>query len=177
MKNKAYVFSRYVVISNWKITRSPQKWDRVVHPNFSKMWDFFQFIFLIKTKVLKKISTDAMFNIKNSVNSLFWSQKLFRKFCKHADDLQDVPCEKQEPLHLTLLIDTSGKQVNRLGDKKKVLISFITKLFAKFENKDLLKMSIVLFGDYRSGQVSNLISPAEYLTEKVLQQKLKDFKW
>jgi len=101
---------------------------------------------------------------------------VYQRFCQYKDDAPKE-CLKESKLDLTLLIDTSGKQVSRLGDKKRNLENFIRKLFGEFENKELLKLSVVLFGDYRSGQVQELISPAEHLTEEQLDEKLKDFKW
>ena len=78
---------------------------------------------------------------------------------------------------MTLLIDTSGKQVSRQGDKKKVLGEFVTKLFKQFQERDLLRIRVVLFGDYRNGQVSEIISPEENLNEQILQQKMQSMKW
>ena len=126
---------------------------------------------------MQRISTDSFLHIKSKANTPHWSKEIYHRFCRYSNDDTSNTCEKESPLDLTILIDTSGKQVTRLGDKKKIIIEFIQNLFGKFENKELLKLSIVLFGDYRSGEVMDVISPAEQLTKDSLLMKLRSFKW
>ena len=114
--------------------------------------------------------------IRHLSNLGYWSKEIYNRFCHYKEKSLPIDCE-EKPLDLVLLIDTSGKQANRLGDKKTVLKKFIFNLINQFKDKTKLRLSVCLFGNYRDGQTLPLFSFDDTLSEKNVAEKLKDFKW
>ena len=88
-------------------------------------------------------------------------------------------CDLTPSVDLHLLIDTSGKQVNRLGDKKKILMKFVKNLYAKFSDKSKVDFKVTVFGDYEAGEASDLVEleDGEKLSDDLLKDKLDAFQW
>ena len=124
------------------------------------------------------ISTDQFIKIRNKANLGFWAEELYHRLCYYSQNAMSS-CDSQPSVDLHLLIDTSGKQVNRLGDKRKILLKFVKNLYAKFTDKSTIGFKVTVFGDFAAGEGSDLVEleEGERLTDEVLREKLNNFQW
>ena len=127
---------------------------------------------------LKLLSSDQFIRIRNKENLGFWAEELYHRICFYSHDSM-TSCDLTPSVDLHLLIDTSGKQVNRLGDKKKILMKFVKNLYAKFSDKSKVDFKVTVFGDYEAGEASDLVEleDGEKLSDDLLKDKLDAFQW